>query len=709
MQAGEEGVPAANCVLEHEPKGTIPAVNLALQGMPALPEGRERLVVISMADNVIEPYQSFQGAIAAALISARENDCLISIGNPFDKQRSFDERFGHMVYRTPVEASYRTYRVDRFAEKPDRETFETLRQLPGSMAWESGAVVFRERYFRSVIPADMASGNLAEHALSRAAPWDSQTGNSLRVATSLLSGRIRFEDFGVPGQNVLDFFRGRAANDRGDGNICLGSTDEVRILACDNTLVIADERSVDVYGLTDFVVIDSIVTNTTVIMKLDDVHHLPNLYRLFLGSKKYEPYISGGAWALTAEPTTFIERSPNTRARSEYGLVFAYNFDERLTIERTRAGLTIVNDDLPKVAAEDFNMLISRQLEDPMLVKHLVNVGALAGAIPGGSLYLSDEGKQVLAQLCLYHAYGGILTPSGEDREARAIAEFERVSRLDRRMLDSSVVGALLETYNDGATHDLQLINENVNSAVAYIRQRKVRNRDLRDIVIALIQSQDNAYLYNSFRSSLANHGMDLPADEIDMIYACFKSAQIFSNGRWAWKKARIAGAASKVRQGMETARGPLEELPFVIAFIARWLRHSGINPAAYVERVNQMLLQDDSVFAQLAATLRGDVGDLICDEIYLGLINNGQGYVESIERLLAARGVALAEDAAQVFQLRQLLELGDSLGELAPYCETLSEDTVVRIREILQDFYHGNWKAIKPHVDPAILSSFLQ
>ena len=143
--------------------------------------------------------------------------------------------------------------------------------------------------------------------------------------------------------------------------------------------------------------------------------------------------------------------------------------------------------------------------------------------------------------------------------------------------------------------------------------------------------------------------------------------------------------------------------------FVARWLRHSGIDPAAYVERLNQLLLQNDSIFAQLIASLQGDVGELVCDEIYLGLINNGPGYVEGIERMLATRGVALTEQPDQVFQLRQLLELCDSLDELASCIDMLTDDTVARIREILQDFYHGNWKAIKPHVDPALLSTFLQ
>ena len=662
IQAGREGVPQANCVLEHEPKGTIPAVNLALQGMPDLAEGQKRLVVISMADNVIQPYESFQAAIAAALISAQENDCLLSIGNPFDKQKTFDERFGHMVYNQRIEESYRSFRVDRFAEKPDREQFESLRELPGSMAWESGAVVFAESYFRSVIPADYETGNLAEHALSLAAPWDEQTDDTMRVATSLLSGNISFEDFGVPGQNVLNFFRGNPQNDRGNGNICLGSTSMVRMLACDNSLVISDERAVDVYGLKNFVVVDSTVTNTVVIMKLEDVHHLPNLYRLFLGSKKYEYYISGGPGALTAEPTTFIEKSPNSRARSEFGLVFAYNFNERLSITRDRDGLKIVNDDLPALVQEDFDLLLSKQEQDPMLVKHLVSVGALASAAADGLGHLSNEGHKILDQLCLYHAFGGYLTEASERQEEAVVGNFKQISRLDRRMLDSSVVAELIRTYgNNNAPHSDELmryVNENVNSAVEYIRHRRPANADLRDMVVGLIQRQGSPYLFSSFHSNLENMGFGDMEEEVVTIYGCFKIAQIFSNARWLWKKSRRQDASSNIRQGVETARGPIEEYPFVIAFIARWLESSGIEAAPYVNRINQMLMAQDSVFANLMTDLQEGDKDLLSDEIYLGLITRGSDYLAQIGELLASRGAEIASSPGQAYQLRQLLEL---------------------------------------------------
>lgn len=336
-QASQEGIPAENCVLELVPKGTVPAVNLACAGMPIAGKPENRLVVVSMADNVVEPYHRFQSALVSALITARENDVLISVGRQVPWGTARDERFGHAKYRRQIDG-YRTFEVERFAEKPDVATFDDLMASPGDLAWESGCVIFKEQYFRSVVPMEAESGNLAEHLLCKAAPWGAQTQDSVRVATALMDPGVRFEDFGIPGQNMMQFYRGHPLYDRGHSNICVGTPEQVKLVACGNNLIISDELPVEVYGLEGFVVIDNAVTNTTVIMKLADVPHLPSLYRLFLGSKDYEAFVAGGPRAINSSPTTFVERSPNTRSRCGFGLVFAYNFDEPLSIERTRHG-----------------------------------------------------------------------------------------------------------------------------------------------------------------------------------------------------------------------------------------------------------------------------------------------------------------------------------------------------------------------------------
>src|SRR5262249_30040220 len=155
------------------------------------------------------------------------------------------------------------------------------------------------------------------------------------------------------------------------------------------------------------------------------VHHLPSLYRLFLGSKDYEAFVAGGPKARTATPTTFVERSPSATAKSTFGLVFAFNFPERLYIERTAHGLRITNDELPRLTDQDFRVFVDKQREDPMLVEHLVRVGALAKSIAQGDLVLSRTGGDLLSNLCLYHAFGGYLTEEGERNEGRVVAEFK--------------------------------------------------------------------------------------------------------------------------------------------------------------------------------------------------------------------------------------------------------------------------------------------
>ncbi len=343
-QLKEDGIPSKNILVEQEPKGTIPAASVVFEEIKQR-IGAEDIFIVSMADDVIEPVDQFQNALIPALFAARENDCLVSVGKPVGKDQ-YDRRFGHMVYSNRIN-SYRCYQVDTFIEKPTISEFEDLKHLPGDMAWECGTVIFRESYFKQIVPTLEGENDLAKHLLSKASNWSSKGKNTLHMAVSILDVKTSFEDFGVPGLNLYNFFRdhvrGHEKHDFGSGNICLGYTSSIEMNSCANNLVIADTLPIKIFGLEDYLIIDNGWTNTTVIMPLSNVDYLPNLYYRFLAdSKKYKPFIVGGPEAFRAAPITLAENSPQAQLNSEQGLVLAYNCGE-IFVNRQQDCLWMVN------------------------------------------------------------------------------------------------------------------------------------------------------------------------------------------------------------------------------------------------------------------------------------------------------------------------------------------------------------------------------
>lgn len=714
-QGGLEGVPKENCIIEYEPKGTIPAVSLALEGITKTRGGdEERFIIVTMSDNVISPYETFQAAVANALFTVKENDCLVSIGKPFDKKRTLDERFGHMLYNAKIE-NYRAYEVSRFVEKPQGCESDDIKTSPDEVAWECGGVIFKERYYRSVVPENPQSGNLAENLLTQSKPWEDAGADGLKLATALLDPAVRFEDFGVPGVNLMRFYAGDARFDRGEGNICLGNPDAIKLLSCANNLVISDELPIEIYGLEGFVIIDNAVTNTAVVMPINEVRHLPGLYRLFSGSDRYEPFISGGPAARDALPTTFVEKSPNARADSEYGLVFAYNFNERITIHRDRKGLKIVNTAYPVLDEMDFLLLTGKQSEDPRLAEHLVHVGALANTLIGGGLVLSDAARRALNLLCLYHDFGGYLNDEAEEREQALIDEFERRTRLDRRFLDSRIILEMIRSYQDDDQwmddNIAGLLNDNVNSAVEFLRKRKVQDSDLRDLVVTLLQIQDSPSMYAAYRQGYENSGLPYSGDEVDIIFSCFKVAENISNGRWLWKRRKYYTGDKKRHGFLLHDKGWIEDFPFILTFTAEWLRNANINPKRFINRLNEVLLDRTSPFHAVIGRLQEGEALLLNDRIYRYLLehthqldNAGQDLSELVEKGLGE----IMETEGQRFQLEQLLGLPWTLKAIETVCDALSPVSVTLVNDIVTEIYHKHWKAIKPHVNPEAITRLL-
>ena len=447
-------------------------------------------------------------------------------------------------------------------------------------------------------------------------------------------------------------------------------------------------------------------------MPLDEVRHLPNLYRLFSGSKRYEAFVIGGPQALIADPTMFVEKSPDTHASSDFGLVFAYNIKEKVAIRRDKNGLHIVNETYPELEEKDFNVLVDKQVNDQKLVEHLVDVGTLAKCLAGGGVMLSGVGRDLLNKLCLYHAIGGRLTDEGERREVEVINEFRRVSKLDRRFLDSRIIYEIMGLYGKGYAEttesSVELLSDNVNSAVEFLKAGVVQNSDLRDIVVALIQVQDNPHLFAAFKKNLKRLGLGALEDEIIKVFACFKIAKNMAIGRWLWRRKKLQSVSS-AGVFLQYNRGDLEELAFIISFSSRWLRSSEIDPITFVDRVNDLLAGNDKVFMGVLNRIEVGSQPLFSDRIYSQLLSNDDSRViDNISLILEEAADHLNRRHDQVFQYAQLLELPFILNEIANNCSAITQESAGMVKDLVVDFYHKYWRTIKPHVSSQLLARLI-
>ncbi len=288
IQAQQYGIPDSNVIVdEGREDSSIRAVFCGLDLIPSIPNG-DRLIIVSMSDNIFEPCEAFQAALTTALLVASSRPCVVSIGQPIDPGAGRDARFGHMQYDagSPV-ASYEAFPVKTFIEKPGDAAWPGLVNRGGNWAWECGTPVFREGYFRKKVEELLpqgASGKLADDLLSKAAAQDGR----LDLIVSLLRPGTKFDDFGVPGKNVFQYFK-----EAGKANVIRGTSPKVKALCCQGNLVISDTLPIHIYGLTDYLIVDSTAANATVVMPLDKAGDLDNLYHS-LGNQRPPRCLSAG-------------------------------------------------------------------------------------------------------------------------------------------------------------------------------------------------------------------------------------------------------------------------------------------------------------------------------------------------------------------------------------------------------------------------------
>jgi mannose-1-phosphate guanylyltransferase len=141
-------LPEANLLVEPEGRDTAPAVVWSTLEI-ARRYGKDAVVGFFPADHWIADQATFQATLTAAAELAAKEAAIVTLGiTPTYPSTGYGyiqqgTEAGHYGANPVAKgASFPAYRVDRFTEKPDRETAEQF-LATGKFSWNSGMFVFR--------------------------------------------------------------------------------------------------------------------------------------------------------------------------------------------------------------------------------------------------------------------------------------------------------------------------------------------------------------------------------------------------------------------------------------------------------------------------------------------------------------------------------------------------------------------------------------
>lgn len=243
-------LPEEVCLAEPSPRGTAPALAWAAWHIRSSePDG----VMISMhADHIIEPIEAFRDTLARAISAAREDGRLYCIGIRPDRPET-----GYGYIRLGRPRAPAVFEVDRFVEKPDRETAEAY-VASGEYLWNTGIFVWRavdlltaiQRLTPEVGPAlgRLERGDVAAF-FAAVEPVSVDVGVLERSdGVGTVEASFQWDDVGV--WNALA--RTRSAD--GAGNILVGP---VQPVDSRENIVWAEDGPVTLFGVEGLVVVRS--------------------------------------------------------------------------------------------------------------------------------------------------------------------------------------------------------------------------------------------------------------------------------------------------------------------------------------------------------------------------------------------------------------------------------------------------------------------
>ena len=240
-------VPEADIVTEPGPKDTGPA--LVRAAWAAKRRYENPLLVVLPVDHHLEDENAFVATVEDAIAVATDRDSLVTLGVEPEGPAT---TYGYILPETAAEIAP----VERFTEKPDRETAEKL--VAEGALWNAGVFVWTVERFLTEIettPLSRLSEQLGAGRLT--AGYDSVEPISIDYALMQRTDRAQVVRLDVGWYDVgtwsaaADAF-GEPGGSDGE-NVRVGETTVRTVEATDN-VVAAPERHVSLVGVDDLVV-----------------------------------------------------------------------------------------------------------------------------------------------------------------------------------------------------------------------------------------------------------------------------------------------------------------------------------------------------------------------------------------------------------------------------------------------------------------------
>jgi mannose-1-phosphate guanylyltransferase/mannose-6-phosphate isomerase len=277
-QLREVGITPHGILLEPVGRNTAPAVTAAARHLVA--SDPDAIMLVLPADHVIEKNEAFRVAVerASRLV---DGGALATFGVV---PHAPETGYGYIRRGEPLPGCDDCYKVERFVEKPDRNTAEGF-LADGNFYWNSGMFMFRaDRFLAEIEQHAPAIATAAEAAMQSAyrdldfcrldeAAFTACPSDSIDYAVMertrdavVVSADIGWSDVGS-WTALAD-----VQESDGNGNVQRG---DVYLDSTSNTLVRAESRIVAVVGVKDLVVVET--ADAVLVAHKDHVQRVKNV------------------------------------------------------------------------------------------------------------------------------------------------------------------------------------------------------------------------------------------------------------------------------------------------------------------------------------------------------------------------------------------------------------------------------------------------
>jgi len=288
-QLRDVGITPLGIMLEPAGRNTAPAVAAAAQYLKA--HDPDAIMLVLPADHVIEKNEAFRLAVerAAKLVATGSLATFGVVPN------APETGYGYIRRGEPLPGCDDCFKIERFVEKPDRNTAEGF-LADGGFYWNSGMFMFRaDRFVAEIEQHAPAIAKAAESAVHDAyrdldfcrldeAAFSASPSDSIDYAVMehtrdgvVVSADIGWSDVGS--WTALADVQQRDAN----GNVQRG---DVYLDNTSNTLVRAESRIVAVIGVQDLVVVET--PDAVLVAHKDQVQRVKQVVEHLKGSARTE-------------------------------------------------------------------------------------------------------------------------------------------------------------------------------------------------------------------------------------------------------------------------------------------------------------------------------------------------------------------------------------------------------------------------------------